>query len=46
MFYKILLNFLELFWAIESLIYEKTNFWDGYAPSVFAELEKSNLLNP
>ena len=26
--------------------HEETNSWDGYAPSVFAELEKNNLLNP
>jgi len=26
--------------------HEKTNSWDGYAPSVFSELEKNNLLNP
>jgi|GEM_PF-1976941 len=25
--------------------HEKTNSWDGYAPSLFTELEKNNLLN-
>lgn len=25
--------------------HERTNSWDGYAPSVFPELEKNNLLN-
>jgi len=26
--------------------HEKTNSWDGYAPSLFSELEKNKLLNP
>jgi hypothetical protein len=26
--------------------HKKENSWEGYAPSVFAELEKNNLLNP